>query len=170
MRPGLYRCSGCGRVGTSPHACPGRRHHPPALPPPQLRSFLESENARLRQENRELKTLAKVGLWHDDCRLNRRQAAEIIEKMSIVEGKLVDTITEVRRDLDTAQTLLADIAREWPSLEWASSTWGDTETCPFCRHFAEGDIGRTPKYPANTHANDCLWVSLSRRLADALRA
>lgn len=79
--------------------------------------FVEAENRRLRQENRELKTLAKVGLWHDDCRLNRRQAVEIIEKMSIVEGKLVETITELRTQLQESEANRARVESERDALD-----------------------------------------------------
>lgn len=42
------------------------------------------------------KTLAGIGVWHADCRPNRHQAAETIQKQQAENDKLADEISRLR--------------------------------------------------------------------------
>lgn len=54
------------------------------------------ELAVVKAENEELRTLAKIGTWHNECRPNRQQATKELAKSQAIIDKLADTITELR--------------------------------------------------------------------------
>ncbi len=60
---------------------------------------LIAEVEKLRVENQELRTLAKIGTWHNECRPNRHQAARELEKSQAIINKLADTISDLRAEL-----------------------------------------------------------------------
>lgn len=65
---------------------------------------LIAEVERQRIEIRELRTLAKIGTWHNDCRMNRKQAAQELEKSQAVINKLADTVSQLEARLRALQT------------------------------------------------------------------
>lgn len=73
----------------------------------------DEEIARLKQEIRELRTLANIGTWHEDCRPNRHQAAREIEKSQEIINKLADRITELELE---ARRLGAPQDNDWQAI------------------------------------------------------
>lgn len=73
----------------------------------------------LQAENTELKTLAKVGAWHDGCRPNREMAARELLKSQAVIDRLADRIA-------LFQQSFAFCAMHTPEL------WEGDGTCVIC--------------------------------------
>lgn len=59
--------------------------------------------ATVQQERDEYRTLAAIGVWHEDCRPNRHMAARELAKSQAVIDKLADTISAVTARSEAAE-------------------------------------------------------------------
>ena len=55
------------------------------------------------RERDEFKTLANIGIWHDDCRPNRHMAARELAKSQAIIDKLADTVSTLTREKEAAE-------------------------------------------------------------------
>ncbi len=83
---------------------------PPAVKA-KVQKILDAYQA-MQGELRELRVLAKIGTWHDDCRPNREMAARELAKSQAIIDKLADEITSLQAQINAA------LDRERALREW----------------------------------------------------
>lgn len=102
---------------------------------------LRAQVATLTEERDRYKTLAAIGVWHNDCRPNRRQAADTIAHLDDALKRQAALVTDLTAERDEAR-------RRVESVRVVLSFWleaqdldprgfDDTGTCDFCGN--EGD-------------------------------
>jgi hypothetical protein len=120
------------------------------------------------KEIAELQTLAKIGTWHDECRLNRQQAARELQKSQAVIDKLADEIKSLNAALAERD---AEIARLKADIKVASripSAWSEKlEELRDRAENAEAEIARLQAAPIRVKAQPHPFVLDDDVLADA---
>jgi chromosome segregation ATPase len=68
-----------------------------------LRQSAEQRLEAAERERDAYRALAKIGIWHDDCRPNRHMAARELAKSQAIIDKLADTVSALTREKEAAE-------------------------------------------------------------------